>query len=120
MADIVDFPRKQNHQALELQNWVTEVIGQHPDKQVAERWASMAQMTCKRFPGAPWPSQESVELDALAPLDVATQEAVINAVHVFMQSYFTDVNNQLMAMHKEILTLQKQIAETAECYEAPK
>lgn len=118
MADIVDFPRNQNHQARELHNWVTDVIRQHPDKGVANRWAEMAKDTCQRFPGAPWPTQESVSLEALARLDASTQEEVLNAVQAFMQSYFNDVNNQTLAMHREILTLQKQVAESAEHYVA--
>lgn len=119
MADIVDFPRKQSHQTRELQQWVTDVIKQHPNKNVAARWTQMAQRTCQQFPGAPWPTQEAIDLDALAPLDASTQEAVLTAVQSFMQSYFADVNHQMMQMHKEMLTLQKQVAENAEHYSAP-
>lgn len=116
MADIVDFPQSENQQARQLQNWVAEVIGQHPDENVAQRWSVMASATCQQFSSAPWPTQETLPLDVLQTLDDDTREAVLNALQEFMQSYFNDVNTQLLAVHREILTLQKQIAEQHEGY----
>lgn len=118
MADIIDFPQSENHQSRHLQNWVVEVIRQHPDEHVAARWAAMAEQTCQLFPSAPWPTQETIDLDVLAALDDTTREAVLVAVQGFMQSYFSDVNAQLMAIHKELLTLQKRVAENEEGYSA--
>jgi len=97
MADIVQFPQTENQQARQLQNWVAEIINEHPDKNVAKTWAAMAAVTCQQFPSAPWPTQETL-----------SQE--------FMESYFADVNTQLLAMHKELLTLQKLVAEQKEGY----
>jgi len=116
MADIVDFPQSVNQQARQLQNWVTETISQHPDENVAARWAAMAAITCQKFPSAPWPTQETLPLDVIQSLDDETREAVLTALQEFMQSYFKDVNTQLLAVHKEILTLQKQIVEQQEGY----
>lgn len=116
MADIVDFPGTENQSARHLERWVTEIIASHPDENVAKRWAAMAADTCAKFPNAPWPSQQNLPLDVLTPLDNETREAVLDAVQGFMQSYFTDVNNQLLLVHQELLTLQKQVAEQAEGY----
>jgi len=117
MADIVDFPNSENQHARHLKNWVTEVIQSHPNEAVAQRWAEMASITCSRFPSAPWPSQENVSLDVIKTLDPDTQETVLMAVQDFMQSYFNDVNAQLLDVHRELLTLQKQVAEHALGYQ---
>lgn len=116
MADIVEFPGSTQHNSRHLEHWITDVIAQHPDEKVAKRWAAMASVTCGKFPAAPWPTQEDLPLDVLNQLDDQTQTAVLDAVQGFMQSYFADVNNQLLLVHKEILTLQKQVAENAEGY----
>ena len=116
MADIVDFPQSENQQARHLQNWVTEVIREHPDENVAHKWAAMAALTCQKFPSAPWPSQGTLSADVIQKLDDDTREEVLKAVNQFIQSYFNDVNTQLLAVHKEILSLQKQIAEQQEGY----
>ncbi len=116
MADIVDFPGTEVHSARHLEHWVTDIIASHPNQNVAKRWAAMAADTCGKFPNAPWPSQENLPLDVLSQLDKTTQEAVLDAVQEFMQSYFADVNNQLLLVHQEILKLQKQVAEHAEGY----
>jgi len=94
-----------------LEHWVTDIIAQHPDQNVAKRWAAMASETCAKFPAAPWPTQQDLPLDVLNQLDDKTQEAVLEAVQAFMQSYFNDVNNQLLLVHQEILGLQKQLVE---------
>jgi len=57
-----------------------------------------------------------VALDAIESLDTSTQEAVIASVQTFMQSYFNDVNSQLLSVHKELLTLQLKVAEHLEGY----
>jgi len=111
MADIVEFPGTEQHNSRHLEHWVTDIIAQHPNKQVAKRWAAMASVTCAKFPTAPWPTQQDLPLDVIAQLDEKTQETVISAVQGFMQSYFADVNQQLLQVHQEILTLQKQVAE---------
>ncbi len=116
MADIVDFPQSENQQARHLQHWVMEVIRQHPNENVAASWAAMAERTCQQFPSAPWPSQETLNLDVLKTLDEETRDAVLVAVQEFMHNYFNDVNGQLMAIHKELLTLQKQVAENEQGY----
>ena len=76
----------------------------------------MASITCQKYPGAPWPTQETLPLDVLQSLDEDTREAVLTAVQEFMHSYFDDVNTQLLAVHRELLTLQKQVAEYHEGY----
>ena len=116
MADIINFPQTENQQARQLQNWVSETISQHPDQKVAGRWIAMASITCQKYPGAPWPTQETLPLDVLQLLDSDTREAVLTAVQEFMHSYFDDVNTQLFSMHRELLTLQKQLAELQEGY----
>lgn len=116
MGDIVDFPQSENQQARQLRQWVTETISQHPDERVAARWAEMASITCCKFPNAPWPSQETLALDVIQSLDDETREAVLKTVQEFMLSYFDDVNTQLLAVHGEMLSLQKQIAEQQEGY----
>lgn len=120
MADIVNFPQSENQRVRQLQNWVSEVISQHPDKNVAARWTAMASETCQRFPSAPLPTQQTLPLDVIQSLNDETREAVLNAVQVFMLSYFNDVNEQLLAVHRELLTLQKQIAEHEEDYDSVK
>ena len=116
MADIVQFPQTENQQARQLQNWVAGIINEHPDKNVAKTWAAMAAVTCQQFPSAPWPTQETLSLDVVQTLDNHTREQVLNALQEFMESYFADVNTQLLAMHKELLTLQKLVAEQKEGY----
>jgi len=120
MADIVDFPQTKQHQARHLEHWVLEVIKQHPDAKVAARWERMAVQTCARFPGPPLPTRNVLELDSIAGLDTQTQNAVQQAVQEYLQSYFRDVNAQLLDVHKELLTLQKQVAEQLEADQTPK
>jgi len=97
---------------------VTSIIEQHPNPEVASLWAKMAADTCQRFAGPPQPSQANLSLPGLEGLDKSTQQAVVDAVESYLQGYFVDVNNQLLGVHKELLTLQKQVAESAVGYSA--
>lgn len=94
-----------------LQQLASEAISKHPDPQVAKRWADMASETILRYPGPPMPSQAVLDLDRVEGLDPAQQEDIELLLTQWLQSYFSDVRDQLMSVHNDMLRLQKRVAE---------
>ncbi len=98
-------------QARLLEQWITEIISEHPDAMVAKRWTEMARDTARKFPGPPIPSQTELNLNDIESLSEQDKERVFSEVEAFVGSYFNDVRQQLMQVHGELLGLQKKVAE---------
>lgn len=94
-----------------LEKWITQIIREHPDQRVAERWAELARETARKFPGPPSPSRSEINLDSISGLSDEEKVQVMNEVEHFISCYFDDVRTQLMSVHSELLKLQKTIAE---------
>jgi len=111
MGDVHQLTPSANAQARLLEQWITEITSQHPDKLVAKRWSELARSTARKFPGPPAPSRAEIDLDHLSALSDDDKQRVLNEVEQFVASYFDDVRKQLMLVHNELLTLQKSVAE---------
>jgi len=111
MGKIHQIPTDATAHARLLEQLVSESIASHPDAEVAQRWSSMARDTLARFPGPPLPSQPDLNLQSVAGLDAADREALMVAVSDWLDSYFNDVRAQMMLIHRDLLSLQKQVAE---------
>jgi len=94
-----------------LEQWITQIIREHPDQRVADRWAELARETAHKFPGPPSPSHSEINLDSVAGLSDEEKKQILDEVEHFISCYFDDVRTQLMAVHSELLKLQKTIAE---------
>ncbi len=111
MGDVHQLHTSANAQARLLEQWITQITSQHPDRAVAERWSELARETVKKFPGPPTPSRSEIDLNQLSSLSAEDKEQVFGELEQFMSSYFNDVRQQLMLVHKELLELQKRVAE---------
>lgn len=94
-----------------LEKLVGEAIDTHPNVSVARRWREMAKETLRKFPGAPAPSQETLDLDMVGALTDLERARLVDAVQNYVESYANDVNKQVQAMHGEMLLLQRAVAE---------
>lgn len=111
MGDIHYLPAGRERAARLLESAVRDAIADHPDPRVAARWARMARRTISRWPGPPTPSMAVIDLDTDATLDVADRARLIDACEHWIESYFGEVRDQMLAMHHELLSLQRQVAE---------
>jgi len=111
MGDVHQIGTSKASHARLLEQWIVEIISQHPDKAVAERWTEMARETAVKFPGPPSPSQTEINLNNLLSLSADDKDVVLNELERFIGSYFDDVRQQLMQIHAELLGLQKKVAE---------
>lgn len=111
MGSLYQLPQAADVHARLLQNMVRSAIDSHPDRQVAERWGQMAADTLGRHGAPPMPSQPLLDLDRVPELDAYQREALQELVSEWLQAYFNDVRQQLMAVHKDILSLQMRVAE---------
>lgn len=111
MGDVHQLRTGANSQARLLEKWIVEITSQHPDETVAKRWSELARETARKFPGPPVPTQAEMDLDQLASLSTADKEQVFFEMERFISGYFEDVRQQLMEVHKELLSLQKSVAE---------
>ncbi len=98
-------------QARLLEQLITRTIANHPDAAVAKRWSELARGTATKYPGPPPPTQKQIDLDSIKGLSDDDRQQVLDSVQGFLESYFNDVRDQLMAMHAELLRCQKTIAE---------
>lgn len=111
MGTIHQLPTDADVQMRLLIQGVSEMIAQHPDHDVARRWAAMAQETMSRYSGPPLPTQAVLDLDTVEGLSASQLNAVHALTEQWMEGYFEDVRRQLMAVHKEMLSLQRTVAE---------
>ncbi|NND89722.1 MAG: hypothetical protein HKN42_02575 [Granulosicoccus sp.] len=111
MGSLHHLPTAANAHARLLEQLVSETIARHPDRAVAEIWAVMARETISRYAAPPAPSQPVLDLDkvsGLTPLQCQQMHAVTQS---WLESYLNDVRNQLMGIHRDLLGLQKRVAE---------
>ena len=111
MGTVHQLPAAADAQARLLERLVNEMIAQHPDPEVARRWAEMARDTIARYPGPPIPSLPVLDLDGVEGLSAGQASAIHNVTQRWLESYFEDVRQQLMKMHNDLLRLQKTVAE---------
>lgn len=111
MGDIHHFPRTRNTETRLLEKLIDETISAHSDSRVAERWSGMAKKTFARYPGPPMPSQSMLDIDGIEGLDEEQRLCLLNALQQWLDSYFNDVNTQLLQVHGDLLVLQKRVAE---------
>lgn len=111
MGEVHHLSTNADSQSRLLELWITEIIAQHPDEQVARRWSELATQSAIKFPGIPTPSQPEIDLSTLTTLSEEQRDQVFNVVQEFMSCYFIDVRAQVMDMHSEILKTQKALAE---------
>ena len=111
MGDIHYLPTGETVQARLLEKHIEKTISSHPNPQVAQRWNELAQVSLKKYPGPPTPSQSVLDLDMLSALGDNERDEVVKVVQVYLESYFDDVRLQLIQMHSDMLRLQKSVAE---------
>ncbi len=112
MGSLHQLPTNADAQARLLSQWVRDSIASHPEPRVAKIWSEMAVETLSRFPGPPMPTQAVLNLDDVEGLTDEQRNALFELTRHWMESYFSDVHQQLMLMHGELLKLQRQIAES--------
>ena len=111
MGTIHQLPNHADAQVRLLEKVVTEMIDRHPDPEVASRWAQMAKETILRYPGPPHPTRPLLDLEKVDGLSAEQTQAIHAVTERWLQHYFDDVRAQLMNVHRDLLTLQKTIAE---------
>jgi len=111
MGNIHQIPTDATAHARLLEQLVSASIASHPDSEVARRWTDMAKETLARYPGPPLPSQAELNLDGISQLSAEDRDAVMVSVTAWLENYFNDVRAQLMDVHRDLLSLQKRVAE---------
>lgn len=114
MGTLHQLPTDKNAHVRVLQKLVNDVISQHPNSAIAQRWTAMAEETLACYPGPPLPSQPLLNLSDVEGLSDEQVELIHTRCDHWMQSYFTDVLGQLMSVHADFLKLQKDVAELQE------
>ncbi|MEE9320134.1 MAG: hypothetical protein V3U76_06790 [Granulosicoccus sp.] len=104
-------PRTRFSETRLLEKMITETISAHPDSRVAERWSAMANETIARYPGPPPPSRSMLDVEGISGLDEEQRQYLFDALQQWIDSYFNDVNSQLLQVHRDLLILQKRVAE---------
>lgn len=111
MGSVHQLPSDADAQARLLEQLVTGIIGQHPDRQMANRWAMMARDTISRYPAPPPPTQAVLDLDQVEGLSTRQRAQVHELTQSWLLGYFNDVRGQLLNVHRDFMALQKRIAE---------
>ena len=111
MGDIHTLPTGRDAAARLLERIVIDTIESCPDRRVAERWAQLAKKTTAKYVSPPNPTQQILEFPGLAHLDDASRRQIAESAAAWMESYFGDVRGCMMAMHRDLLSAQKHIAE---------
>ncbi|MFK7853067.1 MAG: hypothetical protein AB8B79_03095 [Granulosicoccus sp.] len=111
MGSVHQLPTDADTHARLLEQLVSELIEQHPDPQIAKRWAAMARETLAQYPAPPTPSQTVLDLDQVEGLSQDQQAQLHSLTQSWLLSYFNDVRGQLLNVHRDFLLLQKRIAE---------
>jgi hypothetical protein len=111
MGSVHQLPTDADAHARLLEQLVTDIIGQHPDPRIADRWAIMARDTLSRYSAPPLPTQAVLDLDQVEGLSTEQLAQVHVLTQSWLLSYFNDVRVQLLNVHRDFMALQKRIAE---------
>lgn len=111
MGSLHHLPMAASTHARLLEQLVSEAIASHPDKAVADAWAAMARESVRRYASPPMPSQPILDLDSIQGLDTVQKAQLQSVVQEWLEHYLNDVRQQLMSIHRDFLSLQKQVAE---------
>jgi hypothetical protein len=111
MGSIHQLPTSARVHARLLQQLVKDTIANHPDKRVAKAWADMAEQSLARYPGPPSPSHPVLDLDAVDELTSVQKQQVEELTKNWLEHYLADVRDQLMCVHRDLLVLQRRVAE---------
>ena len=111
MGTVHQLPNSADANARLIEKLVSDMIARHPDPDVARRWADMARQTLSKYPGPPMPTQPVLDLDTIEGLSAAQANAIQLLTQDWLQAYFHDVSEQLMKVHRDLLSLQKTVAE---------
>lgn len=111
MGSVHQLPLAADAKTRLLEKLVSDMISQHPDPDVARRWSEMARQTVSRYPGPPMPTQPVLDLGTVEGLSVDQTSEIQAITENWLLGYFEDVRKQMMAMHRDLLKLQKTVAE---------
>ena len=111
MGSLHQLPTSAGVHARLLKQLVKDTIAQHPDERVAKAWADMAEQSLERYPGPPMPTQPLIDLDAIDELSSLQKQQVERLTKDWLEHYFGDVRDQLMSVHRDLLLLQRRVAE---------
>jgi hypothetical protein len=111
MGSIHQLPTSAGVHARLLRQLVKDTIANHPDEQVAKAWSEMAEQSLARYPGPPSPSHPLLDLDAVDGLTSLQKQQVEVLTKNWLENYLVDVRDQLMCVHRDLLTLQRRVAE---------
>ena len=111
MGSLHHLPTAASTHARLLQQLVSDSIATHPDPEVAAVWSAMARESITRYASPPLPSQPVLDLDKVPDLSPEQYQALHGLTQSWLENYLTDVRNQLMNIHRDLLGLQKRVAE---------
>ncbi len=111
MGSLHHLPTAASAHARVLEELVGDMISRHPDKQVASAWEAMARESMRRYSAPPLPSQPVLDLDTIEGLTTAQQNQLYAVTQAWLDSYFNDVRGQLLTIHRDMLGLQRRVAE---------
>lgn len=111
MGKLHYLPTATNAHARLLNQMAGDMIGMHPDEQVAAHWAVMARESLQRYPGPPPPSVPVLDLDEVPELSHEGRQKLQTLARRWQESYYQDVRMQLMSVHRDLLGLQRRVAE---------
>lgn len=111
MGDIHQLPTRRDAAVRLLERIVIETIKACPDQRVAERWATLAKETTRRYASPPDPTRPLMDIQRIPDLDPESQAQIHAAAAAWLENYFDDVRAQMMSMHRDLLSAQKRIAE---------
>ena len=118
MGSIHQLPTSAGVHARLLRQLVKDTIDNHPDKHVAKAWADMAQQSLARYPGPPLPTHPILDLDEIDELSGIQKQQIETLTKRWLEHYFADVRDQLMNVHRDLLVLQRRVAELENGYPA--
>lgn len=111
MGSIHQLPTSAGVHARLLKQLVKDTIANHPDEKVAKAWADMAEQSLARYPGPPLPSHPLLDLDTVDGLSSEQKQQVETLTKTWLEHYLSDVRDQLMCVHRDLLVLQRKVAE---------
>ena len=111
MGSLHHLPMAADSHARLLEQLVNEAIAAHPDEEVARIWAGLAQESLKRYASPPMPTHPVMDLNRIEGLSDAQKASTQSVVQEWLEHYLEDVCQQLMCIHRDFLSLQKQVAE---------